>query len=372
MRERTTRDRWEQPVRELHPADFDDIARGSGILGTGGGGDPYIGRLLAEAATTRHGPVTLVTVDEVPDDAVIVPVAMLGAPTVSQEKLPNGTETLATLRALERATGVAATHLVPIEIGGMNSLIPLALAAETGLPVVDGDAMGRAFPEAQMVLPTLVGIPTTPMAVADDKGNTLVLDAASALWAERIARAVCIVTGCSVFTADTVMSGAQLADGLVAGTITLAERLGAAVRTARAAHADPVAAVADMVGGVRLITGKVVDVHRATAGGFARGGATIAGTIDGADAELHLSFQNEYLLAERAGEVVATTPDLICVLETDTGEPVITETMRYGNRVTALGIPGDPRWTTPAGLELVGPRYFGYDCDYRPLPTAPV
>jgi uncharacterized protein len=361
-------------VRELHPADFDDIARGAGILGAGGGGDPYIGRLLAEAATTRHGPVTLVTVDEVPPDAVVVPVAMLGAPTVSQEKLPNGTETLATLRALERATGTAATHLVPIEIGGMNSLIPLALAAETGLPVVDGDAMGRAFPEAQMVLPTLVGIPTCPMAVADDKGNTLVLDAASALWSERIARAVCIVTGCSVFTADTVMSGEQLADGLVAGTITLAERLGAAVRTARAEHTDPVSAVAEMVGGVRLVSGKVVDVHRTTAGGFVRGGATITGSVTDptADADLRLSFQNEYLLAERAGEVVATTPDLICVLETDTGEPVTTETMRYGNRVTVLGMAGDPRWTTPAGLELVGPRYFGYDCDYRPLPTAAV
>ncbi|TDV48863.1 DUF917 domain-containing protein [Actinophytocola oryzae] len=355
-------------MREVGTEEIADIARGAGILGTGGGGDPYIGRLLAETAIERHGPVTLVTVDEVAPDAVVVPVAMLGAPTVSQEKLPNGTETLAALRALEEATGVEATHLVPIEIGGMNSLIPLALAAETGLPVVDGDAMGRAFPEAQMVLPTLAGIPTSPMAVADDKGNTLVLRTVSNLWAERIARAACVATGCSVYTADTVMTGGQLADGLVAGTITLAGRLGAAARTARAEHTDPATAVAELVGGVRLATGKVVDVHRTTTGGFARGGATIAGT----DTELRLSFQNEYLLAERDGEVVATTPDLICVLETDTGEPVTTESMRYGNRVTVLGIPGDPRWRTPAGLEIVGPRYFGYQSDYQPLPDRQV
>jgi DUF917 family protein len=120
-----------------------------------------------------------------------------------------------------------------------------------------------------------------------------------------------------------------------------------------------------MVDGVHLATGKVVDVRRATTDGFARGTATITGT----NTELRLSFQNEYLLAERDGEVVATTPDLICALETDTGEPITTESMRYGNRVTVLGIPGDPRWTTPAGLELVGPRYFGYDSDYRPLPA---
>jgi DUF917 family protein len=353
-------------VREIDVACLDDIARGAGILGTGGGGDPYLGRLLAEAAITRHGPVTLVAVDEVPPDAVVVPVSMLGAPTVGTEKLPNGTETLAALRALERTANTEATHLVAIEIGGMNSLVPLALAAETGLPVVDGDAMGRAFPEAQMVLPTLAGIPASPMAVADDKGNTLVVNAVSNLWAERIARAACVATGCSVYTADTVMTGAQLADGLVAGTLTLAERLGAAVRTARADHADPIAAVAGMAHGVPLVTGKVTDVHRTTTGGFARGGATVAG----AEAELRLSFQNEYLLATRDGDVLATTPDLICVLETDTGEPITTEALRYGNRVTVLGIPCDPRWTTPEGLELVGPRYFGYDCDYRRLPAA--
>lgn len=353
-------------MREIDVADLDDIARGAGILGTGGGGDPYLGRLLAEAAITRYGPVTLVAVDEVPPDAVVVPVSMMGAPTVGTEKLPNGTETLAALRALERARGTEATHLVPIEIGGMNSLVPLALAAETGLPVVDGDAMGRAFPEAQMVLPTLAGIPASPMAVADDKGNTLVLDAVSSLWTERIARAACVATGCSVFTADTVMTGTQLTDGLVANTITLAQRLGAAVRTARTEHTNPVTAVADLTAGVPLLTGKVTDVHRTTTGGFARGGATITTT----DAELRLSFQNEYLLATRDGQVVATTPDLICVLETDTGEPITTEAMRYGNRVTVLGIPCDPRWTTPAGLDLVGPRYFGYDHDYRELPTA--
>jgi uncharacterized protein len=353
-------------VREIGLGNLDDIAHGAGILGTGGGGDPYIGRLLAEAAITRHGPVTLACVDEVAPDAVIIPIAMLGAPMVSQEKLPNGSEALAALRALEAAIGQTATHLVPIEIGGLNSLIPLIAAAETGLPVVDGDAMGRAFPEAQMVLPTLAGIPTSPMALTDDKGNTTVLRAASNHWSERIARAICAATGGSVFTADTVLSGRQLRDGLVTGTITLAEQLGATTRMARADHTDPVTSVAGLLGGVRLITGKVTDINRITSGGFTAGSATITG-IGVDSAQLCLSFQNEYLIARRDGQIVATTPDLICVLNSDTGDPVTAETMRYGNRVSVLGVPADPRWTTPAGLRLVGPRYFGYDCDYQAL-----
>ena len=36
------------------------------------------------------------------------------------------------------------------EIGGGNGLEPLAIGARMGLPVVDADFMGRAFPELQV------------------------------------------------------------------------------------------------------------------------------------------------------------------------------------------------------------------------------
>ncbi|MFF4195721.1 DUF917 domain-containing protein [Nonomuraea sp. NPDC001831] len=353
-------------MREIGIDRLDDMARGAGILGTGGGGDPYVGKLLAREAIRRHGPVPLVAIDEVPADATVVAVSGMGAPTVLLEKLPAGTEELTALRALEAVLGRPATHIVPIEVGGVNSMIPIAAAAQAGLPIVDGDAMGRAFPEAQMVLPTLIGVPNTPMALADDKGNTLVLETVSNVWAERLARAACVQMGCQVSCADTVMRGDQLRDGLVPATLTLAEDLGRAVRLARAGHADPVAAALDVLGGLKLFTGKVVDVERRTTGGFARGQARLEGT-----GTLELSFQNEHLLARRDGEIVATTPDLICVLDSDSGEPVTTEAMRYGLRVTVIAVPCDPRWTSPGGLELAGPRYFGYDCDYRPLATTP-
>lgn len=352
-------------MREITADLLDDMARGAGILGTGGGGDPYAGKLLAREAIRKHGPVPLVAIDEVPADATVVAISGMGAPTVLLEKLPAGTEELAALRALESTLGRPATHIVPIEIGGVNSMIPIAAAAQAGLPIVDGDAMGRAFPEAQMVLPTLIGVSNTPMAVADDKGNTLVLNAVSNLWAERLARAACVQMGCQVSCADTVMRGDQLRDGLVPATLTLAENLGRSVREARGRHADPVAAATGVLSGVELFRGKVVDVERRTTGGFARGQARLEGT-----GVLELSFQNEHLLARRDGEIVATTPDLICVLDTDSGEPVTTEAMRYGLRVTVIGVPCDPRWTSPGGLALAGPRYFGYDCDYRPLPTS--
>ncbi|GMA39177.1 hypothetical protein GCM10025883_12220 [Mobilicoccus caccae] len=76
---------------------------------------------------------------------------------------------------------------------------------------------------------------------------------------------------------------------------------------------------------------------------------------------LTLSFQNEHLVATLDDRVLATTPDLIIVLEADTGEPITTEGLRYGQRVRIVAAPADPRWHTAAGHALVGPGYFGYD-----------
>ena len=59
------------------------------------------------------------------------------------------------------------------EIGGMNSIEPLILAAELGLPFADCDGMGRAFPELQHYIPFINGCPVYPAALADDKGETI-------------------------------------------------------------------------------------------------------------------------------------------------------------------------------------------------------
>jgi len=220
--------------------------------------------------------------------------------------------------------------------------------------------MGRAFPELQMVLATLDGIAATPMSIADEKGNTGVLHTIDNRWSEALARSLTITMGCSAIISNYVMSGAQAARALVHGTLSLCVTIGRAVEEARATHGDAVGAVAAAVGGTVLHTGKVVDVARRTTTGFARGEAVVTSS-DGDQLVLH--FQNEHLLAVRDGQPLVTTPDLIVVLDSDTGEPVTTEALRFGHRVSVLAAPADERWHSPGGIELVGPRYFGYDTD---------
>jgi DUF917 family protein len=354
-------------MREITADNLPDIARGAAVLGTGGGGDPFVGRLLAQEAIRKYGPVTLVGVDELDDEAYAVPTAYMGAPTVMLEKLPAGPEVTAALRAVESLTGREATHTLSIEAGGLNSLIPFVAAAETGLPLIDADGMGRAFPELQMLLPTLGGVQASPMAVADERGNAVALRTPDNAWAERLARSLTVEMGCSAAVGLYALTGRQVKDHTVHGTITLCEEVGRTIREARERHEDPVAAAARVLGGRSVFTGKVADVQRATAGGFARGSARLTGLGEDTGAALDLAFQNENLVAVRDGEVVVSVPDLICVLDSDSGEPVTTETLRYGLRVTVLGVPCDPRWRTPEGLALAGPGYFGYTHTYVPF-----
>ncbi len=346
--------------------DLEAIALGGAYLGTGGGGDPYIGKLMARQAIAKHGPVTVVSPDEVADDTLCVPVFMMGAPTVMLEKLPSGDEILKALAELERFLGRKAGALICVEAGGLNSTIPFMVAATTGLPLIDGDGMGRAFPELQMVSFTMHDIAASPMVLADEKGNSSLMSTISSLWTERLARVVAVQMGGAALVAAYPMSGADMKRSILRGTLTLIRDIGDTILSERKASRHPGPALRKMNDGEHLFTGRVVDVDRVTTGGFARGKLTLRGIDDFVGQEFFVHFQNEFLLAETSdGEPVCMTPDLICALDADLGLPVTTEQMRYGMTVEFSALPADPQWHTPAGLELAGPKYFGYEHEFK-------
>ena len=143
--------------------------------------------------------------------------------------------------------------------------------------------------------------------------------------------------------------------------------IGRAVQAARRAHRDPIEAVLEVEAGIRLFSGKIHDIARRTTEGFLRGTATIEGLDAFRGHSFRLAFQNEFAVGWLDGEPRVMTPDLICVLDTVSGDAIGTETLRYGQRVAVIVLPAPPILLTPKGLAHVGPRAFGYDLDFRSL-----
>lgn len=354
-------------MKIIDKQDIEDIAAGAAVLGTGGGGDPHIGRLMALQAIEDYGPIQVISAEDLAEDDLVVPSAMMGAPTVLLEKAPNGREAYESFKMIENYMGQKIKATMPIEAGGVNSMIPLALAAQLQLPVVDIDGMGRAFPELQMTTFYLNGVSATPAVLSDEKGNASLLNTIDNVWTERIARSATVEMGGSVMMSIYPMTGRQIKPNGIRDVLKLEKKIGQSLREAPSDNRDPVAEVLSLTSGYELFKGKVVDVDRKTDAGFAKGTATIEGIDRYKNETLRLDFQNEMLVARRDGRVICSTPDLICALDVETGQPYTTESLKYGTRCYVVGLPCHSQWRTEKGIAACGPRYFGYATDYIPV-----
>ncbi|MFW6139017.1 MAG: DUF917 domain-containing protein [Spirochaetota bacterium] len=347
--------------------DIEYLAIGAAVLGSGGGGDPYLGKLMAKEAIMEKGEVALIQPDDVPDQELVIPSAMMGAPAVMLEKLPNGKEPESAFKAVESFFGKEAYAVMSIEAGGINSCIPVYTAARLGLPLVDCDGMGRAFPEIPMVTFSLGGLSASPMVCCDEKGNKVVLETIDNDWVETLSRAVTVAMGLSSMIGLYVMDGSTLKKYCVRGTISLAMEIGRRILQSDRKNISRVHSILEVTGGFSLFEGKVTDVQRDLTTGFVRGKASFEGIESFKGSIFDLEFQNENLIGYIDGTPCVMVPDLITVLDRENGRPITTENFRYGQRVAIIGIPCDAKWRTEKGLAQVGPRYFKYDVDYRPI-----
>ncbi|MCO4840675.1 DUF917 domain-containing protein [Planktomarina temperata] len=349
-------------LREVTDGDLDAIEIGAAILGTGGGGNPYIGKLRCREQLKMGRKIPVIPLAELPDDALVVSLGGIGAPVVGVEKIEEGEECLRALRAIERELGVKVDALISAEIGGANSMEPMLTAAQAGLPVVDGDGMGRAFPEMQMCTWSIYGHREAPGAMADEKGNIVIIrDTPNDVWLERIARSVVVSMGAAAGLATQPMKGDFVKRAAVPGTITQALNLGRAVLQAHKTNADPVQTVINQERGKLLMTAKIVDLQRHLKGGFAIGHLALEGFGNFQGDSGRIDLQNEFLVFRRNEMVEVCTPDLIVVLDSDTGLPITTEMLRYGQRIAVLGLPAHSLMRSAEALKVVGPAAFGYD-----------
>lgn len=350
-------------IKQVSIDDVDLLTLGSALLGSGGGGNANIGGLLLKTAMKDTGcdEIKLKDPSSVPDDSRIICSAGMGSPTIGAEKIPNGKEYTTALRTLEKSVGYEFDYVSPIEIGGVNSIVPFITSLYSGLPVLDGDGEGRAFPELQMTTFELHGIPSMPFCLVDERGNKVVIDSIDNDWAERISRSVTSQFGGRGYLAIYPMDGRKYRSAVIPNSVSRAIELGKLLIDGRK-DGNPEDRLLSEANATKLFDGKIVDLVRDNRGGFSIGYAIFSSEKGGKTSRARIRFQNEYLFfdQEENGKMVekAWTPEIICVLDGETYTPITTDRLRYGIRVKIFSLPVSDKWDHPAANSLVGREAF--------------
>ncbi len=364
--------------RVIDKQSIEEICLGASILATGGGGNPEIGLLWAYKVLEEGKEIVLVNPEDIPDHILAVAPSPLGSPLVLTEKPPNEDVLKQSIAKLEHYLEQKIGAIIPVECGGVASLVAYAVAGELGLPVIDADGMNRAFPELQMTSWATHGVSASPTVSSDDRGHSTIIDTKEDnLTAESIARKVSMSYGGISWIATYPMTGAEVKRTSILHSQSIAWDVGKAVYQARARHTDPAEQILQTlkdkynIPGCRIFQGKITDIHRDFGGemnkGFSLGTITMQGIAASKHQTAVLDFQNEWLNLKIDGDLKCTTPDLIAILDIESGEPIRTDIVKYGYRGSILLIATHERMRTERGIETFGPRYFGYDIDYVPV-----
>ncbi len=365
-------------TRLLGPVEVSDLCEGATVLGTGGGGSPELGLSILNRLLELGKEIRLISVEEVPDDEIVVHPSMVGsiAPSKSSKEdmeayaskiLSQEGPLLTGLRGLEEILSKKVYATMPVEIGGYNTPIAAILAGLAGLAFVDADTIGRSKPELMMQTYTIHNVPITPMVLTDMQGNSVIVRrVASFKDAEKIARVLAVVGGTTTAVRCPVR-GDVLKRTVIPGGVSKAIEIGRARREAEAHHEDPVRAVISASGGMEFFRGEVDRFEWEDREGFLWGTITCRGEKQFEGHELKVWLKNENLISWLDGKAYVLTPDLICILDSKTGKPVTNSNMKEGMEVIIFGIPSHPFWRTEKAIDLVSPRHFGFDIPYTPM-----
>lgn len=351
--------------KHINIKDLEYLAVGAGILGSGGGGNTNNALPIAKRALEKYGAVELISIDTLSKDDLIVPLAFMGAPLVFCEKLPNIKELQALIKEIEQYFSKKVTALMPAEIGGANAFTPFSIAAKMSIPILDADLLSRAFPQLQMNSAALQNLPLCPAFLADSHLNTVIVNTRCNFKLEALARNITIEMGSSAALAVSIMDGQTVKKGSISGTVTQAIELGKIVVKAQENNLDPIGELVKDKD-VRLVgSGTITDIDQAIKSGFLKGTVTIEDQES--RSKILIIYENENLLVYINNKIVTTTPDIITVLDSQTGMPITTDAFLYGLRVIVIAIKANKIWQSKKGLELVGPQAFGYDFDYNAI-----
>lgn len=365
-------------IRELSEQELIDMMVGSSIQATrGNNSEKMIERIISAREAGKK--FTIISVDEIPDDWMAVVTCGVGGGLpweYVEERIKSqninriGSPQLEAVKALSRYLDKDFKALIRSEPAGAT-LTAMLTATELGIPIVDACLSGRARPEVQQQIPFVVGIPATPAAMVTLWGDTLILECSVDDYRlEDLARGVAVASGGAVWLAMNAMSGRDIKRGVIPGNLTQAMLFGRTIREAREKRTDPVEALVEVSNGYKLFHGVVVESEYRSDRGFHWADVKLKGIREYQGHVYKIFIKNENIISWLDDKPDVMSPDLICNLNPQTGDAVNTWGRKgypIGQEVVMVGIPANPLWRKHRGIEVLGPRHFGFDFDYVPI-----
>ncbi len=355
-------------MRELTEVDLRDIIIGCTLLGTGGGGDPEEGWELIESELKKGKRFLLASLSEVPDDKIVATpyfVGSLGGAKVDPV-YPEGIACRA-YRLLEEYMGEKFFGVISTELGGANTAVALAIAAELERPVIDADPVGRSVPGLEHSSFYVKGISMTPFSVVSPFGDETIFERVKDdFQAEKLVRAMVSSLGTNVGVCSHPVRGRDLKESVINDAISYSLRLGRALREARESGENPALRLVQKEGAFLLFEGVCVESRFEEKEGFTVGRFALEGKGEFEGRRYEVFFKNENMYSLMDGEIDITIPDLICVVSID-GDPITNPNVKEGEEYYVLGFPAHPIWRSERGLELLGPKYLNLDVEYVPI-----
>ena len=356
-------------MRLLTRQNIEDILDGCVILGTGGGGELEEGMALINYATSLGKEFRLISLDEIPEEALLVTPYLLGAlefedqdayshlPRASQEPL-----LLATNR-MEKYMGQPIFGAIACEMGGSNTAAPMFIAAMKDGYIVDGDIAGRAVPEVTNSTYYIEGLPAAPIAVSNEFGEGFMIENIhDDERSEEVLRSISQVSRNTIAAVDHALPFSALKKALIPGTLSKALSLGETYRMTKQEGQNVGQAIAETSGGRIVFSGTVISIDWANVDGFTEGHVLIESGQD----VMKIWFKNENLVAWLNDEVYMTLPDLICIFDDEKNTITTTPNFEKGMKVSVLVMDAPEPFKTEKGLSAFGPKRFGFDFDYMP------
>ncbi len=369
------------PTFDLERRDIDPLLEGLAIFGTGGGGSPAWGKAILENDFACGRIPRIVDLGSISDQSTVVSGGIMGSVKVLEQM---GTENimrhweerfelLDVTRVMEGLLGRKIDHVVPFEVGGLNTPVILSLGSRMGLPIIDGDALGRSAPETQMTSFIGHGVSLTPMPLVDMQGNIVVVqEAADPTFPDQVGRFVISRGGGLGANNHYPMAGETAKRVIIPNSISGCLRLGRNVLEARSRGAEPVAAVTAEVGGKLHFAGHIESLKEEEALGFYFTTARLMGDHGDSGHTAELVIKNETMHLAIDGRSRVFFPDLVLMLDPETGRGLMSVELAVGRQVALVAVPCHPRLRqavlSKRAEAAFSPARYGRPNDhYRPM-----